>query len=624
MECYLEDYRVIKIITNNSNYQDIKMTNPHISLKLIHQDYLDQQYHLIYEASQDLLPYQDYYLMNNGEACHLSLGKITRSKDFDKKNYYDGPLGVEYHHEYSIFRLWSPVLKEAYLHILNKDYKMLYFNNHWEIKIVGDLEGLGYYYHVRINEDFFDSLDPYAVSGSLNKSINYVIDAKKTYQMKHAYQFSKSLDDAIIYELHLKDLTYPSIQSNYLDAKLYANYFADLGITHIQIMPVNNFYGIDEEYVDAFYNWGYNPLEYMNLSGWYATKPMDAYNKINEFKNLIDHYHSKNLGIIIDMVFNHVYKDSLFSYGKLVPGYCFRCDERGFLTDGSMCGNDLSTASLMIRRLIIDTCLYFVEFYKIDGIRFDLMGLMDIDTLNKIQEEVHKINPHFLLYGEGWVMNTGLDRMLLGNYQNYKQIPSYAFFNGEYRDLLVGNQFLNSLGFLEGDNQSLEQLFKAIKGELVLYPSINYLECHDNYSFNDYLELHNIQDLNIKKDYLKLGLGLLMISKGTPFLHLGLEFGRSKKGHNNTYNLGMDINQIDKNNIASYQDVIDYLKTMINFRKTYLLNRDILNNDYQIITKDHYLHFTLNHQHFIISNNYQKIVYQDIIINKPGVYLFNK
>ena len=182
-----------------------------------------------------------------------------------------------------------------------------------------------------------------------------------------------------------------TVMSNMLGGIQLAEYLKDLGITHLQVLPVNSFYGIDEEKKDQYYNWGYNPLEYMTLTGWYATKPNDAYNKINEFKRLIDVYHQNNICINLDVVFNHVYQHNMFSYGKLVPGYCFRCDEIGFMTNGSYCGNDLATEHLMIRRLIIDTCKFFTKFYNIDGFRFDLMGLIDITTMKQLEEDVKDI-----------------------------------------------------------------------------------------------------------------------------------------------------------------------------------------------------------------------------------------
>ena len=619
--CYLEDYNIIKVITNGN---DVKMENENIKLKLLKEEHFDER-HLTFETSEELKTNEDYYLLIDGKRVHLSLGKITRTPAFDVKNYYDGPLGFEYFPSHTVFRLWSPVLKEVTLCLNDKKYPLEYKNNHWEVDVKGNHKNKPYYYVVRINEEPFITLDPYGVSG--NQKVNYVVDLASTYSFKaRSYVNVSTINDAIIYEAHLKDLSYPTTGSYYLATKDKIPYLKDLGITHLQIMPINSFFGVDEEQKDELYNWGYNPLEYMNPTGWYAKKPNHPTSKINEIKKMVDAFHMENIGINLDVVFNHVYKDTLFSYGMIVPGYVFRCDDRGFMSDGSGCGNDLATEHLMIRRLIIDTCKYYASFYQFDGFRFDLMGLIDIETLQELEKALKAINPNILLYGEGWVMNSAIDIKLLANLNNKDNLPSFGFFNDSFRNTIVGNQFTKEKGFIMERPFDSLTILKCLCGSDMPSQSINYLECHDNYTLNDYLEVMGVKDVNKKKDYLKFGLALLMLSIGTPFIHAGMEFGRTKNGENNSYKSSIDINKIDWSKVSEYKDVISYLKKLIDFRKTHrsvrINHQEIIKNGFKLLKEEHYIHYFFSEEEYIITNNYQEINIHDIVINKPGVYVF--
>lgn len=619
--CYLEDYNFIKVITNGKN---IRMEDEKIKLELIKKEQFDLT-HYYFKTNVELVPHLDYYVLIDEERIHLSLGKITRSPLFDEKNYYDGPLGAEYHPRNTIFRLWSPVLKEAYVVIDKQKYAMTYDNNHWEADVKRKLANKPYHYLVRINDDFIKTVDPYGVSGNGEES--FVVDLNKTYKFKanNYYQVS-NLNDAIIYEAHLKDMSYPTKGSYYLEARTKIPYLKDLGITHLQIMPINSFFGVDLKNKDELYNWGYNPLEYMNISGWYSVKPNHPTAKINELKKMIDAFHMENIGINLDVVFNHVYKDNMFSYGKIVPGYVFRCDERGFMSDGSGCGNDLATEHLMIRRLIIDTCKYFVEFYHVDGFRFDLMGLIDIETLTILKDELKKINPKILLYGEGWVMKTALDDHLLANLNNKDKLLDYGFFNDYFRNTIVGNQFKRELGYTFGNDANQLEILKCLSGSDMPKQSINYIECHDNYTFNDYMEIMGIKDKKEQKDYLKLALSLLMLSIGTPFIHSGLEFGRTKNHDGNSYKSSIKTNFINWAKRIEYDDVIKHLKELIEFRKTHrsvrISHPEIIKNGFKLLKEDLYLHYYYGEEEYVIINDYNEFVINDCVINKPGVYIF--
>ncbi len=628
---YLEDFHLVKIITEQFDKNTvIEFINSDAHLTLLNKQTVGKEQHLFYTTDLQLALNVDYKIKVNDEEISLFLGKVTRSKDFDQKYFYDGPLGFEYHKKYTIFRIWSPVSKEIKLVLPfnNQIYDMNYREKGlWEVKVKGNLNRKAYYFLTRINDTYVRTLDPYGISNSLKEDVNYVIDLEKTYKMKvNNWVFKDNYNNAIIMEAHLKDLTnHLEGSSNYLNAIQMIDYFKDLGITHLQILPVNSFYGVDDENKDDFYNWGYNPLEYMTLTGWYSSNPNDPYLKINEFKKMVDSYHLHGLSINLDVVFNHVYKHNMFSYGKLVPGYAFRCDDNGFLTNGSFCGNDLATERLMIRKLIVDTCKFYTTFYHIDGFRFDLMGLIDIETIRKIEEELRKINPHIMLYGEGWHMNTGLDSKLLAS--NKGSLPSIAYFNGEFRDILRGNPFKLEKCILTGSKMNQDKITYLLKGSSNFMQAINYLECHDNYTLNDQMDLVKKLTLNEKQDYLKLAIGLIMISQGIPFFHLGMELGRTKQGIGNSYKSDMTINQVNWQNQIKYQEVIDYFKKMVKLRKTHkvftLDNQNIIND---LIKPQNIngncLYYLIQDFEVIITNTYDAFEFNQTLINKPGVYLF--
>lgn len=615
-KAYLEDYRVVKIISSidpiNQNYP---INDSTILLDLKAKFFDGSMWHAYLEAPLDLLPHVDYYINYFGDNIHLDLGCITRSTKFDDINYYEEELGYLYNKEYTIFKLWAPVCKEVLVEIDSTIYQMNYTSKGvYEVRVNGNLKNCAYRFKARINEDYFYSLDPYGKSIDPTHKYNYVIDLENTYKMEASHpQFSGKLDEAIIYETHLLDMTCKIPGSSaYLNAtdSTIVNYFTNLGITHLQIMPVNAFEEVDEVNKDKLYNWGYNPTEYMALSNWYASNPYDPECAINEFKKLVDTYHHKNISINLDVVFNHVYKLVNFSYGRLIPGYVGRCDNIGYLTDGSGCGNDLATEHKMIRKLFVDTCKFYTSFYKIDGYRFDLMGLIDIETINTIKKEVSAIYPHSIFYGEAWKMKTGLADELLAS--NVNMLDGVGYFHDGFRNMVKGNPFDLSYGLLMGEFN--KDWVKAILSKDPM--SLNFIECHDNYTLFDQLHLVN-KSLPIEKykDYLKLGLALMFLSPGVPFIHLGLEFGRSKKGISNSFNSPIAINGVDFNKTYHYQDVINYLKELIVLRKEIGSIKPIV-----CVENDNYLVYMVKDYKLLITNSYKDIIYNGLRFNQPGIY----
>ena len=585
---YLEDYHFIKVIIPKSvNFKSLKLVgnSEEVSLNIFKEETYSNERHLYTSFLGYINLHLDYNVVitskNKEElSYHLTLGKVTRTKRFDLENSTTEELGVFYSPRSTCFKVWSPVAKEIKLIVNDKEYGMSYTKKGvWEKVINEDLDGANYYYMVRVNEEFVKSLDPYGKSSTPNFTANIVVDLNKSYKLKHEYVH---FNDPIIEELSIRDITSlknggtfkdltETVSSNYG-----LGYLKNIGFNHLQIMPVFGFGGVDEVSKHN-YNWGYNPINYFSISNYLTKDFNNPLGGINEFKELIDTIHSLNMGVTLDVVFNHVYDVCTYPYSVLVPGYSYHTQDNGFLTNSSGCGNDLNSTKIMIRNLIIDCLLYFKNEFKVDGFRFDLMDLIDVDTLNKAKELLLEIDKDNLVYGEGWNIPMKLSRDLGGLCENFWQLHGFSFFNDSFRNLLKSNFDCSEGGYVLGKGVSHEELFQALTGycrkeEKWDSPrfSINYIECHDNYTLYDtILKLKPKISKDELHDRIILGLSLITLSQGIPFYHLGMEFGRSKKLHHNSYNLSDEYNGVNWDNVDSFKEVIETLKNLINLRKKY-------------------------------------------------------
>ena len=672
IRAYLEDFRCIKLIVKDAlEINELSLMNSQyqiIPFSIQHQENNSYEtcFYLITEC--DLMPYRDYHICINTTICiFVELGRIARSTQFDEMFYFEDWLGFRYTKEKTTFRLWTPVAKEVDLMLDDIAYPMVYTKKGvWEVTIERDVEKCKYWYQFRINQSFLTTIDPYGISSTSNHRWNYVIDWTKTYAMQAGYYQSSHFQytDAIIYELNIRDATskvkalpaskrgtYQGLTES-MHKPYGLGYIQSLGVTHIQMMPIFAFAGVDEEIQDANhssfrYNWGYNPMQYFVPSGFFSECPNDPYARINELKQCIDAIHSMGLGVNMDVVFNHVFDAKWFPMEQLVPGYTFRTDDRGYLTDSSWCGNDCHTNHRMVRKLICDAIHHFQVNYRIDGFRFDLMGLIDIKTILAIEQQVKKQNPLAMLYGEGWTMDVNLPQNERANLQNAYFLPHIAFFNDRFRNETKCFSIGKALDTLE-----LFHLFQGCttyQGTLLApSQSVNYVECHDNATYFDYCIKQNIaQDQVI--DYVRLALGLVVLSSGIPFLHAGEELLRTKKGIENSYQSLDDINGIDwtRDNTA-YESLID----LIAIRKKYdvfrYYQKEDVENKIRLEKSDDVISFRLSSPQttiqVVISNHYevstkyfapgtyliydgQSRCYQEvdkIIISKPGVYVLEK
>lgn len=589
-KAYLDDYNLITVlidkinITNDFSFKLFQGKNE-ISITLLKIEELDSNYKISLLLNEEISLQKHYFLKTNTDKTELFSGKIVRTKRFFKEyNYQQDDLGVAYNIDYSVLKLWAPLAKEVSVELISKDnnhflYDLNYQKNGvWSVTINKDLDGWKYFYRVYINGSEKKVRDPYALSSNANGEINYIIDLDKTYKCKEKSVLHTS---PIIYEVSIRDFT-SNIKMPFKNNKKYLgfiernltyknkpiglDYLKYIGITHIQIMPMFDFTGIDELKPEKAYNWGYNPSQFFIPEGSYSLKPNNPYERINEVKAMIDTLHKEGFNVIMDVVYNHFDVFDNFAYEQLVPGYSFRVDKQGLMTAYSGCKNDLATERPMIRKIIIDSLKYWQKEFKIDGFRFDLMGLIDYNTMNTIEEELTKLNPNILLYGEGWKLK---DDNSLAHMDNQKIKSSFKFFNDEFRDLIKGSTFnKEDKGFALGELKLRDKVRKILsgKGRLKPYQSINYVECHDNLTFFDKANFI-FKDKNIIKKYQLVATAITILAPGIPFIHSGQEFYRSKKSIEDSYNSSDLVNQIKWEKIVDNWQDIEFIKQIIQLRK---------------------------------------------------------
>jgi pullulanase len=359
------------------------------------------------------------------------------------------------------------------------------------------------------------------------------------------------------------------------------DYIRSLGVTHVQLMPIYDFATINEFDPKSTYNWGYDPVQYFVPEGSYASELSDPYSRIVDLKALVRSFHQAGIRVNMDVVFNHVYQYEYSNFEKVVPNYYFRRTRDGRISNGSGCSNDVATERPMIRKMIVDACVYWLEEYGIDGYRFDLMGLMDIETMKQIEEEVRAIKPNFMLYGEGWNMMTVLPHEQKAMMDNAFSLPNYGFFNDSFREIVKGGSFEDKLrepGYILGAGHYRLGFKFAYVGSCInlIFPakfltakqSINYVECHDNGTLFDKIAISNgHEDERTRLKRVMLANAAVMLSFGIPFFHRGQEIGLTKYGDSNSYRSGDKINKFDYSILDERAEMATFFKALTDLRK---------------------------------------------------------
>ena len=540
-----------------------------------------------------------FYIMCEGKRVTINVLEAINFDKFDFHYYYDSnDLGATYNSSYTKFVLWAPLASSVILRIKGNEYN-LKRTEHGVFRTVvdGDLDGELYDYKLIINDKEVISTDPYAKSTNTNSQKSAVINLEKLDMDMYDERLPimKSYCEAIIYEASVRDMTISESTNIVNKGKFLGliekgtvskannpagiDYIRDLGMTHIQLLPVLDFASVDDTKKEQ-YNWGYDPLNFFALEGSYSTNPEDPYSRMKEFKRLVSVCHRIGIRVNLDVVYNHVFKTDIFPANRITPNYFFRF-ENGKYANHSGCGNDFASERPMARKMILDSLRFLTETYDIDGFRFDLMGLIDLETIVQAEKMLHSIKNDLMIYGEGWNMGP-ISKFTkeFANMDNFHKLPRVAFFNDRYRNILKGigdKSELNESGFLMGNPNFMEG-FKFIYKcgtEKGIYPilfdnyaqSLNYVECHDNSTLGDVIldTLTNEDDLF---KYVKLFNKVLLLSPGIAFIHMGQEFGQTKFGQSNTYNLGDYYNAFDYDEMDLRGDVITSFKNYVKIRKS--------------------------------------------------------
>ena len=551
-KAYFDDYNLIHFSYHKS-YYDGKVSD----FKLIHKGILmpinaivvgeDEEW-IYYKAVLDfkITVGEDYKLLEkNGYREDIKYRLITKTNRFDEEFYTEEALGSFYNGLYTVFRVWSPFATEAYVKIDNNLYSMTRKEKGvYEKTIHKDLDGREYSYLVKVNGYYVEALDPYAKLTSLQSHKSVVCnDAKiqidwvdyKVKQTKSIYEMS--VKDISAFTNKNSSLYLGSLEPCY-DYPTILDYIKSLNVSHIQLLPINDFGSVSDEDLST-YNWGYDPISYFALEGSYSKNPADPYLRVKELKTLINEAHKRGLGVNIDTVFNHVYDTKKHDLNLLVPYYYFRFDGLKE-TSCSGCRNDTDFERKMFLRLMHDSCMHLFNEYHVDGIRFDLMGLLNFECVEKIYEDAKKIHHDPMIYGEAWHMT---NHHLVADFRNLKKNINIGGFNDYFRDNILGSPFdLKNVGLLFHNEYKLGFAQDVLNGNhggdfISSKQSLNYIECHDGYAAFDYTK-HD------KKKAI-LGLALVALSKGVSFIHAGQELLCSKKGEENSYNKGIQINGIN-------------------------------------------------------------------------------
>ena len=539
---------------------------------------------------------------------------FVRSNDFDNYFSYDGDLGALYEKEGTLLRVWTPTAKtvEVWTYaddsIKKPSQKIAMVQKPkgiFEAYLPGDQHGTIYVYKILfLNNRESITIDPYARATTVNGTKSVITDLTRTNPDGWGDRLPAFglPEEAIIYELHIRDFSISETSGIRNKGKFLGltekntknpsgistglDYLIDLGVTHIQVLPMFDYATVDEaNLTEPQYNWGYDPLNYNVPEGSYSSNPFEPVNRIVELKQMIQTLHDNGLRVIMDVVYNHVYDPKDQALERTVPGYFYRYNADGSLANGTGVGNDTASERHMMRKYIIDSVKYWAKEYHLDGFRFDLMGIHDSVTMNAIREALDKIDPSIIIIGEGWEMTTPLPEDLKASQKNAQAMPRIAHFNDSIRVALKGSDFGDEKdrGFISGKNYQEDLLLRNIKGAMHLSSHssyvdpeqvIQYVEAHDNLTLYDKLLRSNPNDseeVRIKRH--TLATSIVLLSQGVPFIHGGQEFLRTKEGVANSYKSPDEINQFEWERVTTFQKSVVYVKGLIALRKSEYLFR---------------------------------------------------
>ncbi|MGB4657730.1 MAG: type I pullulanase [Mobilitalea sp.] len=571
----------------------------------------------------------------------VSNGKIFSTKEFEDTFYYDGDdLGAVYSKDSTAFRVWAPTATEVLLNLytagvgtnliesipMTKDVK-----GTWIAHKSGDLNGTYYTYTVTAEGKTNEAVDPYAKAAGVNGGRGMVVDLDSTdpdgFTDEQKPEFLKATD-AVLYELHIRDFSI-DISSGMINKGKYlaftekgttttsgmstgVDYLVDLGITHVHLLPSFDYASVDEtKLINNQFNWGYDPENYNVPEGSYSTDPHHGEVRINEYKQMVESLHENGIRVVMDVVYNHTSANTDSNFSKIVPGYYYRMTEDGNFSNSSGCGNETASERAMMRKFIVDSVVYWATEYHIDGFRFDLMGIHDTLTMNEVRAALNEVDPTIIVYGEGWTSgDSTLDESERALKANMMVLDAgIAAFSDDIRDGIKGSVFeAEEKGFISGQ-PDMEETIKfgvvaSTENEQVDYTKVNYstaawakaptqtityASAHDNLTLWDKIASSNASDSI--EDRTKMNLlssAIVLTSQGIPFFQAGEELLRSKPVDetgttfdSNSYLSSDAVNSIKWEDAKTNQEVYNYYKGLIAFRKAHSALRMTTTDDIQ-------------------------------------------
>lgn len=576
---------------------------------------------------------------------------IFNGIDFSTYPFYGGDdLGVAYSKNETRIKVWAPTARQVELRIYREaqggeairiDQFEKTENGTWTLSISGDLNG--YYYTIRVHDGGWLNETPgvdaraVGINGLRGLIFNPAATHPENWENDRRVGLSNPTE-AVIYELHVRDFSMaPSSgmknKGKYLafaetgtlspeGLKTGIDHLKELGITHVHLLPVYDFLTVDEQFPEESYNWGYDPQNFNAPEGSYASNPNNT-SRITELKMLVQALHKSGIGVVLDVVYNHTAHTRRSYFNQTVPGYYYRQRPNGTFSNASGCGNEIATERAMVRKFIVDSLVYWASEFHLDGFRFDLMGVYDIDTMNQIREKLNAVSPSILLYGEGWTADKSpMSETARAVKNNVTRLNQIAVFNDDFRDGIKGNNFVSrSKGFVSGQTIQEENIkfgiaaacyhpqivYGYVEGTKSPWASepwqcVNYASCHDNYTLFDKLtsSCPDASPEEISRMMMLAG-ALVLTSQGIPFLHAGVEMARTKMGNPNSYKSPDAINQIDWSRKAAFSPIFNYFKALIQLRKDHPAFRMTAAKQIR--------------EHLIFSSDYQPGVVSYVLVN---------
>ena len=463
-------------------------------------------------------------------------------------------------------------------------------NDFWTGTAKGDLAGK--YYTVRSYQNGAwapEAPGIFAKAVSINGQRAAIIDMKTTNPEgweNDVRPAMPDMTDIVVYETHVRDYTMSPNSGVEHKGKFLGmaeepaiSHLKELGITHLQILPMFDYGSIDEkltansqQLTANLYNWGYDPVNYNVPEGGYSTDPSDPLCRIREAKQMIQAMHKAGIRVIMDVVYNHTYDVMGCALGRVVPQYFYRLNEDGTYANGSGCGNETASDHAMMRQFMVESVCYWAREYHIDGFRFDLMGIHDQETMRAIRAALDEIDPTILTYGEGWAaMSPAYPYEELAMKQWTYKMPRIGAFSDNIRNALIGSPFDHERGFASGNGAGKAETMLGLvgcpewSGEPMQH--VSYITCHDNYCLRDRIEVsvsNESEETKLRMN--KLAQTAVLVSQGMSFIYGGEELFRTKLGIDNSYQSPDSINTIPWENKTKYADLFEYYRQMIAIR----------------------------------------------------------